>query len=68
MFIHTKRNTTMSSPRLLIVFVRDGAWAFVIIFGTSPLILPFLFLQYVVFPLLTRFLPFSGFVWIRTHI
>ncbi|KIJ54684.1 hypothetical protein M422DRAFT_24590 [Sphaerobolus stellatus SS14] len=32
-FIHTKLKTTISTSRLLTVFVRDGAWAFVIIFA-----------------------------------
>ncbi|KAF8529395.1 hypothetical protein JB92DRAFT_711141 [Gautieria morchelliformis] len=39
MFIQTKRSTGMSNPRLLVVFVRDGAWAFVIIFGTYLFVL-----------------------------
>ncbi|KAF8586095.1 hypothetical protein K439DRAFT_1615382 [Ramaria rubella] len=33
MFVRVKRCTGMSSPRLLVVFVRDGAWAFTVIFA-----------------------------------
>ena len=36
MFFQTKIYTDMSSPRLLVVFVRDGAWAFILMFGTFP--------------------------------
>lgn len=33
-FVQTKRMAEISSPHILIVFVRDGAWAFALIFGT----------------------------------
>ncbi|KIJ53735.1 hypothetical protein M422DRAFT_241979 [Sphaerobolus stellatus SS14] len=32
-FFHTKWNTTLSTPHLLAIFVRDGAWAFALIFA-----------------------------------
>ena len=38
MFIRTKKHTRMSSTHLLDVFVRDGAWAFALIFGVLSVI------------------------------
>ena len=38
MLIQTKLSTGMSSPRMLVVFVRDGVWVYAVIFGNPPLV------------------------------